>query len=621
MSAETKYCVKFGLFDFDPVTGELKKGEIPINLQAQPAKVLGLLIHRAGELVKRQEIQQHVWGDNFVEFDQGLNFCIRQIRMALGDQADAPVYIETVPRQGYRFIAPVSLPETRATKPEEAPDAASQAMQPPTTLARRKWFASFAIFSVVLLAVVLGYWLSARRVVSPTNARQMLVVLPFDNLSPDAAQEFFSDGLTEELITQLARLNPERLGVIARTSALRYKKDKPSVDQIKRELSIDYLLEGSVRAEADRLRITAQLIRASDQSHVWANSFDRPQKELLNVQREIADAVAQALALTLLPQTASRQHNINSAAREAHLKGKYQLGKPGRAAAQQALAFFQQAIQADPNDAAAYAGLAAAQMRQGLPAREQGSQVRASLQKALLLDDTLAEAHALSAQLALRTELNWTLARQEFERALALEPGRAATHHEYAFYFSDLGQHDEAIARLKKALELDPVSPLVQGDLGWLYERAKRYDEAVQQGLKTLELEPTDIGARYCLFHTYLRQGKQREALAQAREVMRLAGAKPEAMASLEQGGLAAYQRWELQMLLDRGRREYLDPAVLAMTYADLGETEKAIQCLQQAARDGSNFLASLRSEPRYDPLRADPRFAELLTQLFPQPE
>jgi eukaryotic-like serine/threonine-protein kinase len=239
----------------------------------------------------------------------------------------------------------------------------------------------------------------------------------------------------------------------------------------------------------------------------------------------------------------------------------------------------------------------------------------------LLLDDTLAEAHALSAQLALRTELNWTLARQEFERALALEPGRAATHHEYAFYFSDLGQHDEAIARLKKALELDPVSPLVQGDLGWLYLRAKRHDEALQQCLKTLELEPTDIGARYCLFHTYLRQGKQREALAQAREVMRLAGAKPAAIASLEQGGVKAYQRWELQMLLDREQREYLDPAVLAMTYADMGDLEKAIHCLQQAAREGSNFLASLRSEPRYDPLRADPRFAELLTQLFPQPE
>lgn len=617
MNTEAKYCVKFGLFDYNRLTGELKKGGVTIHLQAQPAKVLGLLIQRAGDLVKRQEIQEAVWGDNFVEFDQGLNFCIRQIRIALGEQAESPVYIETVPRQGYRFIAPVSQPEAIAIKSEVVPHEVT--LQPAP--APRKRLAMFALLSFVLLALALGYWLKMSNVVPVTSARQMLVVLPFDNLSPDGAQEFFSDGLTEELITQLARLNPERLGVIARTSSMRYKKDKPTVEQIKRELGIEYLLEGSVRAEADRLRITVQLIRASDQSNLWANSFDRPQKELLNVQLEIADAVAQALALTLLPPAASSQNTTNSVAREAYLKGKYQLGKPGRAAAQQALAFFQQAINADPNDAAAYAGLAAAQMRQGLPPREQAAQARASLQKAMQLDDTLAEAHALFAQLALRTELNWTLARQEFELALALEPGRAATYHEYAFYFSDLGQHDEAIARLKQALELDPVSPLVQGDLGWLYLRAKRYDEAAQQCLKTLELEPTDIGARYCLFHTYLRQSKQHEALAQAREAMKLAGAKPEAMASLEQGGLAAYQCWELQLLLDRRQREYLDPAVLAMTYADLGEPEKAIQCLQQAARDGSNFLASLRSEPRYDPLRADPRFTELLTRLFPQPE
>lgn len=617
MIASAQGRVQFGLFDFHPATGELRKAGEVVRLQAQPAKVLSLLLHHAGDVVSRQTLQQEVWGDNFVAFDQGLNFCIRQIRIALGDQADSPVYLETVPRQGYRFIAPVSQTELSRNNPEIAHKAVSR---PPVSV-RRKPVVMVALLSFALLALALGYWLQARRAVSPTNTRQMLVVLPFDNLSPDAAQELFSDGLTEELITQLSRMNPERLGVIARTSALRYKKAKPSVAQIKRELSVDYLLEGSVRAEADQLRITAQLIRASDQSHVWANSFDRPQKEALNVQREIAAAVAQALALTLFLPTASPPITTQPAAREASLKGKYQLGKPGRAAAQQAHMFFQQAVAADPNYAAAYAGLAAAQMRQGLPPHEQATQVRASLQKALQLDDTLAEAHSLSAQLALRIELNWALARQEFERALALEPGRAATHHEYAFYFSDLGQHDEAIARLKQALVLDPVSPLVQGDLGWLYLRAKRYDEAVQQCRKTLELEPTDIGARYCLFQTYLRQGKPPEALAQAREVMRLAGAKPEAIAALEQGGVAAYQRWELQLLLDRAAREYLDPAVLAMTYADLGETEKAIACLQQAAREGSHFLASLRSEPRYDPLRNDPRFVALVTSLFPQSE
>jgi len=618
MSTRTVPQVQFGRFTFNPGTGELKKNGAPIKLQSQPAKVLGVLVSRAGELVTRQELQQAVWGDNFVEFDQGLNFCIRQIRIALGEQAEAPVFIETVPRQGYRFIAPVS-PVTHQPTPAIATVEPVVTSTLPATKTRQWKGVVIGCAAILLFAVAFALWSKARSGKPPLMARQMLVVLPFDNLSADAAQEVFSDGLTEELITQLSRLNPPRLGVIARTSVLRYKNAHKPVDQIRRELNVDYLLEGSVRAEADLLRITVQLIRTSDQSHLWADSFDRPQRELLNVQREIADAVARTLALTLLPQTASPPITMNPVAREAYLKGKYQLGKPGREAAQQALAFFQESINADANYAAAYAGLAAAQMRQGGPPREQAAIVRASLQKALQLDDTLAEAHALSAQLALRTELNWTLARQEFERALALDPGRAATHHEYAFYFSDLGQHDEAIARLKQALDLDPVSPLVLGDLGWLYLRAKRYDEAVRQCLKTLELEPAEIGTQYCLFHTYLRQGRQREALAQAREVMRLAGAKPEMIAALEQGGVAAYQRWELQMLFDRADNGYLDPAVLAMTYADLGETEKAIQCLQQAAREGSNFLASLRSELRYDPLRHDPRFVELVTSLFPQ--
>jgi serine/threonine-protein kinase len=237
----------------------------------------------------------------------------------------------------------------------------------------------------------------------------------------------------------------------------------------------------------------------------------------------------------------------------------------------------------------------------------------------LELDDTLAEAHCLSGELALRIEMNWARARQAFERAIELEPGRAQTHHEFAFYFSSLGLHDEAIAWLQKALELDPVSPLVQGDLSWLYLWARRDDDAIRQALRTLELEADDIGAHYCLFHAYLRQKKQTEALDKAREVMRLAGASREAIAALDQDGVKAYHRWEVWNLLDYGARKYLDPAVLAMSYADLGETEKAMQCLLQAARDGSTYLAALRSEPRYDPLRADPRFVDLLTRLFPK--
>jgi TolB-like protein/DNA-binding winged helix-turn-helix (wHTH) protein/Tfp pilus assembly protein PilF len=620
MDTPTSQRVKFGRFEFNPATGELKKAGVAVKLQAQPAKVLGLLIRRAGELVTRQELQQEVWGENFVEFDQGLNFCIRQIRIALNEQAEAPLFIETVPRQGYRFIAPLSPLNETPAEPAPAAPALAPAAEPAMPPVKRWRGASVLIGMAVLVAgLALAVWLWRRPVAQMPGGRRMLAVLPFDNFTGETAQEHFCDGLTEELIAVLSRLNPAQLGVIARTSAMRYKTDKKPVSQIKTELGVDFLIEGSVRQQAGQARITVQLIRASDASHLWALSFDRAQSDLLGVQREVAEAVARSLTLELLPARPAPPESANPLARAAYLKGRYQLAKRDGAALTQAQAFFQQALAADPRYAAALAGLAEAQFRQALPPREKRAQVRASLQRALELDETLAEAHCLSGSVAQRLELDWPLARQEFERALALDPGRAQTHHEFAFYFSDLGLHDEAITRLQKTLELDPVSPLVQGDLGWLFLRAGRYDEAVRQCLKTLELEPADIGAHFCLLHTYQRQGHTAAALAQGREVMRLAGAKPAELAALENGGLPAYRRWELNMLLARGQRGYLDPAVLAMTYADLGEHEQALQALLQADREGSGYLSALRAEPRYDPLRADPRFRALHERLFPR--
>lgn len=621
MKAATSHQVKFGLFDFNLATGELKKGGVAVKLQAQPAKVLGLLIHRAGELVTRHEIQQEVWGENFVEFDQGLNFCIRQIRIALNDQAEAPVFIETVPRQGYRFIALVEeqSPAVLATGYTTEPAAEKEASVPQ----RKSWRVPIVALSIIALVILaLALWLPQRQTTRTIGGRKMLAVLPFDNLTGDPEQEHFCDGLTEELITALSRLHPQHLGVIARTSAMRYKTEKKPVSQIKTELGVDLLIEGSVRSEAGQMRISVQLIRASDQSHLWALNFDRPQVDTLGVQREVSEAVARSLSLELLPVHSPKPESNNAQAREAYLKGRYQLGKRTADAIKQAMAFFQQAVSADPGYAEAYVGLAAAQMQQNINPREMLLQTRVSLKRALELDDSLAEAHCLAGQLAMRVELNWALARQEFERAIELEPGRAQSHQEFAFYFSHLGLHDEAIARLQKALELDPVSPLVQGDLGWLYLRARRYDEAIRQALKTLEIEPEDIGAHYCLFHAFRLQGKQ-EAARKAREVMQMAGAKSDEIARLDTGDvsqqLTTYHHWEVKMLVDRGTRGYLDPAILAMSYADLGETEQAMQCLLRADREGSGFLSSLRSELRYDPLRTDPRFVALLTRLFPK--
>lgn len=613
MKVTTGQSVKFGLFDFDPGTGDLRKEGMSVKLQAQPAKVLGLLIRRAGELVTRQEIQDEVWGGNIVDFDQGLNFCIRQIRIALNDQADSPVYIETVPRQGYRFIAPVAGMAEPASEEEATPAPAPMG-------SRLKW----VMLSLAALAIVAtSLWFMTRQEKRTVEGRRMLAVLPFDNFTGDAGQDPICDGLTEELIATLSRLNPDQLGVIARTSAMRYKTEKKPVDRIGKELDVDYLIEGSVRGGAGRLRITVQLIRVADQSHLWARSFDRGDGDILGVQREVSESVARSLALELLPKRSVEVRTDSSPAREAYLKGKYLLAKQDSGVAGQAVEFFQQAVAADPDYAAAHAGLAEALIRRNLPPREKLASARASLSRALQLDETLAEAHCLSGEIARRYELNWDLAWPEFERAIELEPGRARSHHEYAFYFSDLGRHDEAIARMRQALELDPVSPLAQGDLSWLFLRVRRFDEAIRQALKTIELEPRDIGAHFCLFQAYRLQGKREEAARKAREVMVLAGAPAAEIARLDSGDtekrLMAYHRWEVRMLLDRQKSGYLDPAVLAMSYADRGEAEQAMQLLLRASREGSGFLSSLRSEPRYDPLRSDPRFVELSNRLFPR--
>ena len=441
--------VKFGLFEFDPGTGDLRKEGVTVKLQAQPAKVLGLLVRRAGELVTRQEIQDEVWGENFVDFDQGLNFCIRQIRIALNDQADSPIYIETVPRQGYRFIAPVASIAETASEEEATP-------APVSTGSRLKW----VILSLAALAIVaLGLWFMPRQENRTDTGRRMLAVLPFDNFTGDAGQDPICDGLTEELIATLSRLNPNQLGVIARTSAMRYKTEKKPVDRIGQELAVDYLIEGSVRGGAGRLRITVQLIRVADQSHLWARSFDRGGDDILGVQREVSESVAQSLALELLPKRLVEVGTEHSPAREAYLKGKYLLAKQDSGVAGQAVEFFQQAVAADPGYAAAYVGLAEARIRLNLTPREKLAPARESLSRAQQLDETLAEAHCLSGEIARRYELNWNLARREFERAIELEPGRARSHYEYAFYFSYLGQPDEAIARMRQSLELDPVSP------------------------------------------------------------------------------------------------------------------------------------------------------------------
>lgn len=616
--AQTRFL--FGQFEFDLVSGELRKNGRPVKLQAQPAKALALLLSRAGEHVTRQEIQQHVWGENFVEFDQGLNYCISQIRAALGDKADSPVFIETIPRQGYRFIAPVR-PSAKSNGAGSLKSAAeieasrSRKLQP-------RLITALAVMAIGIITVAILLWRPPAGRVSLPQTR--LAVLPFANLSTDPEQEYFSDGLTDELITTLSRLNPRQLSVIARTSTMRYKDERKAINQIGRELGVEYLLEGSVRSENGRARISAQLIRVSDQSHIWAQSYDRPLTDMLDVQREVAQAVARNLSLELLPDA---QLGLSVAAspevREACLKAHYLLNKKSQEDVERAIILLQSAIATGPDYAPAHTCLAQAYLHQKGSLAEKVAKAKQSLQTAERLDDSLAETHLLLGYVALFGEWDWNGAKKHIERAIALDEGRAFSYHAYAAYLSTLGRHDEAIEQLQKAKKLDPVSPAVLGDIGWIYYGAGRYDEAIKQSQEILELEPGEAFARECMFYSYLRQGKEADALDQARQIMKLRGATPQQITSIDRStdgeSLRQYWRWSLDWLSDKAARDFVDPCSFALIYTDLGETELAFDYLEKAYRQHSEALIYLYVEPRFEPLRSDPRFAQLLGRVRPQ--
>jgi TolB-like protein/DNA-binding winged helix-turn-helix (wHTH) protein/Tfp pilus assembly protein PilF len=616
--------LRFGAFELELSSGELRRSGVLVHLQQQPAKVLALLARRSGELVTREEIQREVWGETFVDFEQGLNYCVKQIRSALGDQADTPRYLETLPRRGYRFLAPV---EGIGEAPQ--PDPPSEPPRPRTESRARPGRMTILVAAALLLVVVVGAAL-ARRPAVPPPARVMLVVLPFENLSGDPAQEFLSDGLTEELTTALARLRPERLAVIARTSANVYKKTGKAVDEIGRELGVDYLVEGSVRREGDRLRVAAQLVRATDQTHLWAESYDRPAADTLALQDDVARRVVAALEGRLLAEPAAGSRASlpkPAAAYDAYLKARYELARRIPPDAEQAsppasTAAFEQAIALDPAFAPAWAGLASAAVASvdsGTLAPSDGfERARTAATKALALDETLAEAHVALAAVALYHDWRLGEAGAHYERALALDPGRAASHHAYAGFLSAQGRHDEAIAAMETARRLDPLSAAVNGDVGWYFYMARRYDEAIACYRRTLKLEPGLRWVRAFLVDALGRAGKWSEARDEALVVLQRPGLPADELERVRRlpAHEAVREFWRATARrAERSNRP--DAEFIAVRHAQLGDGERALEWLRRAVELRSRWLiALLGSDPAFDPWRSDARFLALREQV-----
>jgi len=636
------HVMQLGPYRFDPASGELwaassehrpgtragaRTGTQPVaRLRPQAAQVLSLLLERPGRLVSRREIQDAVWPDTEVELDQGLNACIREIRTALGDRADEPTFVETVPRRGYRWIAPVE---------DRAPGGSRHG-------ARLGLAAAVGALVFVALAADLGRDRPAAPLTGveprrPTGqaARSTLVVLPLENLGGDPEQDYLAEGLTEELITELARIHPERLGVIARTSALHYRGSSKTVAEIAGELDADYVLEGSVRPGVDRVRITAQLLRPDDQTHLWAQSWDRPWNDVLAIQRDIARRVADALSMQLLEPFDSPEVPAAPAVRDRLLRARYLLERTYARKAEEeagiarARELLEEARSLDPAHAPVTVELARARWRQGAP------------EDALKLVETVlerdpgrhparqpgrAEAHLLRAMLALFEELDWETSRRHFETAARLAPGSAEVHQTYAFYFTFTGRHERAIEEVERALRLDPVSPNVRADVGWVYFYARRWQDAARQCRAMLELTPENRSAERCVMLAHLQAGDLEAARGRAVALLEKAEAPEDTIRQLVTAPgdtwLPTYWRWRLERVATRTEMpESWRRVETARALLGLDRRDEALASLERAF--GSEACAAVLSvgvDPRFDPLRREPRFRSLLAELAGQP-
>jgi TolB-like protein/DNA-binding winged helix-turn-helix (wHTH) protein/Tfp pilus assembly protein PilF len=636
MPQETKSPVlRFGVFEANILARELRKHGTLIRLRGQPFQILALLLEKPGEVVTRDEMQQKLWpADTFVDFEHSLNTAIKKLRAVLGDSSDNSRYIETLPREGYRFVAPVEElppPGPAASKVSETPPEAPAA----PLVSQSRWLrlvAGVALLALVALAVAATFaWRSAHLLPSPAREKVVLAILPFSNLTGDPGQEYFSDGLTEEMIAQIGQADPERLSVIARTSVMHYKGRSEPLPQIASELGAQYVLEGSVRRDSDSVRITAQLVRVQNQTPIWSREYDRELAGLLTLQHEVAQEVAGEIQATLGEKPKANaasvvKHTVSPAsyaAYDLYLQGRFFWNKRTTEGFQRAANYFQQAIALDPNYARAYAGLADTDGLMSTwyvgPQNELMPKARAAALKALQLDDTLAEAHTSLALVAENYDYDWQTAEKEFRRAIQLNPDYATAHQWYAEYLSWMDRPEEALAESETARQLDPLSLIIASDHATILYFAKQYDKAIEQSLAVLNMDPSAPSVDGILIYSYAQQHRFAEAQQFIDEH------KPQLPAPwlavreaiiYANEGRSAQAQTELKKIEQFGwTLQQKTPALLSV-YASLGRRDQCIALLQQAADQHSNAVTSMKVDPMYDPFRGDPRFQDVLRRI-----
>jgi len=600
-------CVyRFGAFVLNTRTGELANGAKKTQLREQPLRLLLALLEHPGDLVTREELVGRLWPEGtFVDFDRGLNKAVNHLREALGDSAEEPNFIETLPRKGYRFVAPVTY-ESDA-RPESAPESARQS-------SRYLWLAVMtavmACLGIVLVANVgrIRNWMAQRAQYTPQISA--LAVIPLENLSGDPEQEYFADGITDALITDMAQMSSVR--ITSRTSVIRYKGTKKSIKDIGRELNVDAVVEGTVTHSGSRVRITAQLIQVSTDMHLWAEAYERDASEILALQDEVATDIARRISILVRPLDQAQQ--VDPEAYGFYLKGRYFFYQYTSQGWQQSTENFKRAIEIDPAFAPAYAGLADVYLVAGaygsMPNREALIRGKAAAEKALQLDDNLASAHYALATAYTWYDWDWAKAEREFHRAIELNPNDALGRNWYGGYLSLRGRHDEAIDEHERARELDPFSLIINANLARSFYWARRYDEAIVQARKTLQLDPHFSVALFWLEGALRHKNLVKEAVA-----LRQAVSTPERAQAIGQ----TFKTAGFQALMRESGEAFKKGGALveaARCYAQIGEKSEALALLEDCYERRCTSVVTIKAEPDFDVLQGEVRFQSLLRKL-----
>jgi len=644
----------FGIFEVDLKACELRKHGLRLKLPEQPFQVLVVLLENPGEIVTREDLRNRLWpGDTFVDFDHGLNNAVMRLREVLGDSSENPRFVETIPRRGYRFIAPVKgsfAPGPSTTRPELEtgqvpvqaatpqlvdPLAAETPSEAASVLRRRSVAILIVLTAAILVAAGLlgaGLIRYGRIDANETNPvrNKSLIVLPLENLSGDKDQGYFADGMTDDLIANLAKIRSLR--VISRSTAMAYKGTRKPLSQIARELNVDAVVEGTVLRVGNRVRITAELVQVSTDRHLWADTYESQMEDILTLQNRVSSAIVKEIRTNLTPEDEERLARKPAVAPEGYenyLKGRYYWNKRSDENLTRAIGYFEQATQQDPQYALAYAGLSdcyaiiSAEIFGTMPAAEAAPRAKAAALRALEIDPKLSEAETSLATVKFNYDWDWSGAAAGFAKSIQDNPSYATAYQRYSLYLMAMGRPEDSFDQINKARELDPLSISINFSLGWRLYMARQYDRAIQQLRNTLEMDPSYELPHLVLGLSYAQKGNFGLAIPELRKAVDLSHGTPLMISALANAYARSGNKAEAEKLLanliSESKNQYVSPYYFALVYVGLGEPERAIDWLEKAFGDRSNGLVFLKVEPELDNLRSNPRFEALQKKLnFP---